>query len=292
MPDFHFSSIDGSVLAASAIRILLTVFIAWLVHIVATRSLRKAVEKRIPRVREESQAQLRARAQTINGAVSQVLKVVITIIALLAVLSEMHVEIAPMLAALGVAGLALGFAAQGIVRDYIHGTFILLEDWYRVGEVAILGGDAGLVEELSLRKTVLRNADGTRIIIPNSEISRASNMTRDWSRLNMDIGVAYGTDIDMAFAAINRVGEEMKADEVWGPDLITQPSAIRVNKLADSAIEIRVQADTKPLRQWALSGEFRKRLLLAFSADSIEIPWPHVKVYMGDGETTPGGGRE
>lgn len=282
MPDFTFPTIDASAVLAAAARILIIVIVAWAGYALIARATRKAVEARLPRVREESQAQVRARAATISGAVNQATKIVIAVVALIAVLGELSVEIAPMLAGIGVLGLALGFAAQGIVRDYIHGMFILMEDWYRVGEVALIGGDAGLVEELSMRKTVLRSADGTRIIIPNSTITKASNMTRDWARISLDIGVAYGTNIDQAFAAINRVGQEMKADADWGPDLITTPAAVRVNNLNSSSIDIRVTADTKPMRQWALAGEFRRRLLIAFEADGIEIPWPHMKVYFGD----------
>ncbi|MCH7654626.1 MAG: mechanosensitive ion channel family protein [Chloroflexi bacterium] len=287
MPEFDFY-IDGSALVASLLRVLLILFMSWFAHLVVTRATRKAVEFRIPRLQEETRQQLSARARTVSGALNQVVKVVLVILALLAILAEFGIQIAPMLGAVGVVGLALGFAAQGIVRDYIHGMFLLIEDWYRVGEWVKIDGEEGTVEELSLRRTMLRNSDGTRIIIPNSMVTKASNMARDWSRLNMNVPVAYETDVEKAFAAINLVGRELKADETWGPSLLTAPVAVRVNNLGDPAIEIRIMGDTKPGTQWGVSGEFRKRLLAQFEIDGIEIAFPHVKVYFGDRGDNPG----
>jgi small conductance mechanosensitive channel len=287
MPAFDFY-VDGSALAATLLRVLLILFTSWFVHLVVTRATRKAVDIRIPRMQEESRQQLSERARTVSGALNQVVKVVVVILALLAILAEFGIQIAPMLAAVGVVGLALGFAAQGIVRDYIHGMFLLVEDWYRVGDWVKIDGEEGTVEEVSLRRTMLRNSDGTRIIVPNSMITKASNMTRDWSRLNMNVPVAWGTDVEKAFAAINLVGERLKADETWGPNLLSAPVAVRVNNLGDPAIEIRIMAETKPNTQWAVSGEFRKRLIAQFDVDGIEIAFPHVKVYFGDRGDNPG----
>ena len=223
-----------------------------------------------------------ARATTITGALNQVIKVAIVILALLAILAEVGIQIAPMLAAVGVVSLALGFAAQGIVRDYIHGIYILTEDWYRVGEWVKIGNDEGEIEEVSLRRTVLRNMDGTIMIRPNSSVITASNMTRDLSRLNMSVRVAYGTNIEEAFAAINLGGMEFKADEVWGLDQLTAPAAVRISDLGESAIEILIRADTKPGTQWGITGEFRKRLLARFEMDDIAIPFQHLTVHFGD----------
>jgi small-conductance mechanosensitive channel len=271
----------------SLLRVLLIILISVVAYVAVARATRKAVQARIPLMNEESGQRLSARAITVTGALNQVIKFVIVILALLAILAECGVQIAPMLAAVGVVGLALGFAAQGIVRDYIHGIFILTEDWYRIGEWVKIDGDEGTVEELSLRRTVLRNTDGMLMIRPNSGVTTASNMTRDWSRLNMNVRVAYGTDIEKAFAAINLVGMEFKADEVWGPNLLTTPEALRISDLGDSAIEILIRADTKPGTQWGISGEFRRRLLARFEMDRIEIPFQHMKVYFGNHQDSP-----
>ncbi|MDA1035914.1 MAG: mechanosensitive ion channel family protein [Chloroflexi bacterium] len=274
-------------MAGSLLRVLLIALASFVAYVAVKKATRKAVQARIPLVKEENRLQLTARAMTITGALNQVIKVAVIVLMLLVILAEVGIEIAPMLAALGVVGLALGFAAQGIVRDYLHGIYILIEDWYRVGEWVKIDGDEGTVEEVSLRRTVLRNMDGTLMIRPNSSVITASNMTRDFSRLNMNIRVAYGTDIEKAFAAINLVGTEFKADEAWSVNLLTAPEAIRVSDLGESAIEILIRADTKPGTQWGISGEFRKRLLARFEMDGIEIPFQHMKVYFGNSQDSP-----
>jgi small-conductance mechanosensitive channel len=145
--------------------------------------------------------------------------------------------------------LAVGFAAQNMIRDYLHGFFIIMEDWYRVGEVAVIAGIGGLVVEVSLRRTVLRDLDGAMHVIPNSKIELASNLTRDWARSNLNVEVAYGVDLDRVTEAVNAVGEEMKADAVFGPDLLSTPHVEWIDKLGESG---------------------------------IKIPWPHAKVYFGN----------
>ena len=268
-------------------RVLLIVLTSFVAYFAVTRAAWKALQTRIPLIDEERSQRFDARATTITGALNQVIKVAIVILALLAILAEVGIQIAPMLAAVGVVGLALGFAAQGIVRDYIHGIYILAEDWYRVGDWVKIDDDEGEIEEVSLRRTVLRNMDGTIMIRPNSSVITASNMTRDLSRLNMSVRVAYGTNIEEVFAAINLVGMEFKADEVWGLDLLTAPAAVRISDLGESAIEILIRADTKPGTQWGISGEFRKRLLARFEMDDIAIPFQHLKVYFGDHQDSP-----
>ena len=286
IPEFDFV-VDGSAVAGSLLRVLLITLTSFVAYFAVKKVTRKAVQSRIPLVKEESRQRLTARATTIIGALNQVIKVALTALTLLVILAEVGIETAPMLAAVGVVGLALGFAAQGIVRDYLHGVYILIEDWYRIGDWVKIDGDEGTVEEVSLRRTVLRNMDGTLMIRPNSSVITASNMTRDLARLNMNVRVAYGTDVEKAFAAINLVGREFKADEAWSSDLLTPPEAIRISGLGESAIEILIRADTKPGTQWGISGEFRKRLLARFEMDDIVIPFQHLKVYFGDRQDSP-----
>ena len=215
-------------------------------------------------------------------AVTRTGSFIMWIIAWLMVLGELGVNLGPVMATVGLASLAIGFAAQNIVRDYLHGFFILMEDWYRVGEVANVAGIGGLVVQMSLRRTVLRDLDGTVHNIPNGRIEIGSNLTRDWARINLNMPVAYGANLDHVFRVINEVGEQMKADPVWGSDLVTAPHAERVNNFSDSGIEIKVLADTKPMMQWALTGALRKLLKERFDEEGIEIPWPHTKVYFGN----------
>ncbi|MFC1872057.1 mechanosensitive ion channel family protein [Chloroflexota bacterium] len=187
---------------------------------------------------------------------------------------------------LGVGGLAIAFAAQNLVRDFITGFFILLEDQYRVGDVVTVAGISGVVEEIGLRRTILRDLDGIVHSVPNGKVEISSNMTRKFSRVNMDISVGYGENLNRVIEVINAVCNEMAEDPTWKPDLITTPAVVRVNKLGDSGIDIKVVGDTKPSRQWAVMGELRLRIKNTFDAKGIEIPWPHTKVYFGNSPNT------
>ena len=233
-----------------------------------------------------------ARSKTLSRIVVQVFSVVIWLMAIVMILSQLGVDIAPLLAGIGVAALAFGFAAQNIIRDYLHGFFILMEDWYRVGEVAVIQGTGGLVENITLRRTVLRDLNGTLHIFPNSRVEQASNMTRDWSRINLDITVSYKENLSNVFRVINEIGRELKDDPTWGPDLLTTPEVTRVNNLGDHGVEIKILGDTKPIKQWALMGELRKRLKDRFDQEGIEIPWPHTKVYFGNALSSEGNNQQ
>ncbi|MFC1963863.1 mechanosensitive ion channel family protein [Chloroflexota bacterium] len=237
---------------------------------------------KIPKVGKKHEQELAERSNTLSRVVVQVLSAAIWILAFVIILTQLGVDIAPLIAGIGVGALALGLAAQNILRDYMYGFLIIMEDWYRVGEVANIAGIGGLVVDINLRRTTLRDLDGTMHIIPNSKIELCSNLTREWARINLDIGVAYKENLDNVFRVINEVGKEMKNDPAWGKDLITTPEVTRVNKLGDNGIDIKILADTKPMRQWALTGELRKRLKDRFDEEGIEIPWPHTKLYFGN----------
>ncbi|MFC1911695.1 mechanosensitive ion channel family protein [Chloroflexota bacterium] len=232
--------------------------------------------------RGESREGMKKRADTLESVFVGVGRILIAILVIFMILSELNVPIGPILAGFGVAGIAIGFGAQYLIRDLIAGVFILLENQYRVGDVAKTADIIGLVEEVNLRKTVLRDLDGIVHHIPNGEIKVASNYTRHFSRVNLDISVAYGTDLDHAISVINRVGQELAEEEKWAKVIRSAPQALRVNKLGDSGIDIKVLGDTKPMEQWSVMGELRLRLKKAFDAEGIEIPWPHAKVYFGN----------
>ena len=232
----------------------------------------------------ESGAGLKKREDTLLGVFMGLSQLIIIIIVAFMVLGELNINIAPILAGLGIAGIAVGFGAQYLIRDLIAGVFILMENQFRVGDVAKIADIAGLVEEVHLRKTVLRDLDGIVHHVPNGEIRVASNYTRRFSRVNLDVSVAYGTDLDKAMAVINKVGKELAEDENWKDRIITPPQALRVNKFGDSGIDIKILGDVRPMEQWATMGELRLRLKKAFDAEGIEIPWPHVKLYFGEPE--------
>jgi moderate conductance mechanosensitive channel len=260
----------------------LILLLAVIARFILRRVITRLISIRIPKIREESDDQLAVRSGTLSMATARTGSFIIWIIAVLMILGELGVNLGPVMATVGLASLAVGFAAQNIVRDYLHGYFILMEDWYRVGEVANVAGIGGLVVLVSFRRTVLRDLNGTEHNIPNSKIEIGSNLTRDWARINLDMPVAYGEDLDRVFRVIDEVGEQMMADPIWGVDLVTSPHAERVNNFGASAIEIKILADTKPMRQWALTGALRKLLKERFDQEGIEIPWPHTKVYFGN----------
>lgn len=264
------------------VRIVIILVAAAVLRSILTRIIKRAMRFRLPTKLWEDRQQSADRANTLSGVLVQIVSIVLWLVAILMVLSEVNLDIAPILATVGLGALAVGLAAQNVIRDYLNGFYIIMEDWYRVGEVAEIQGASGLVEELTLRRTVLRDLNGTQHIFPNGKVDSANNLTRDWSRIDLDVSVAYKENLTRVFEVINEVGQQMKDDAAWGPELLTVPAAKRVEKLGDSGIDIKILADTKPGKQWALAGELRRRLKDRFDAEGIEIPWPHTKVFFGD----------
>ncbi len=232
--------------------------------------------------RGESERGTEKRRDTLIGVFRWIGRILIILIVLLMILAELDINIGPVLAGFGIAGIAVGFGAQYLVRDLIAGIFILGENQYRVGDVARIADVSGLVEQITLRKTVLRDMDGVVHHVPNGEIRVASNHSRHFSRVNLDVPVDYGTDLDHAISVINRVGQDMAADENWRDRFVTSPQVLGIEKFGDSGIELKIVGDVKPSEQWAIMRELRLRLKKAFDAEGIEIPWPHTKVYFGN----------
>ncbi len=230
----------------------------------------------------ETEDEVKKRSNTLSRVLVGITQVFIFLIALFTILSELEIDITPILAGAGVLGIAIGFGAQSLVRDLVAGLFIILENQYRVGDVVKIADVAGLVEGINLRRTVLRDLDGVVHVVPNGEIRVASNFTKEWSRVNMNVSVAYGEDLDHVISVINRVGKELAEDAEWAPSILTPPRALRVDNLGDSGIEIKILGETKPIRQWDVMGQLRLRLKKAFDEEGIEIPWPHTKVYFGN----------
>ncbi len=230
---------------------------------------------------------LARRVQTLSGMLTTLAAIIVAIVALFMILGEIGVDVTPLLATAGVAGIAIGLGAQSLIRDMIAGLFILMEDQYNKGDVVKVAGIAGLVEDVTLKRTVLRDLDGIVHSIPNGEIKTASNYTKEYSRLNLDIPVAYGEDLERVIEVINRVGQEIAKDPLWGPKIRSAPQSLGVNRFGESGVEIKVLGDTKPMMQWEVMREFRLRIKKTFDQEHIEIPWPHVKLYYGQTGTAP-----
>jgi small conductance mechanosensitive channel len=264
-------------------KVLLIIIIAVVGHYLLRRLIRPILAKTMPRrMQGRPEEEIEQRVNTLNRIVIQLSGLTILIVTILTILSQVGVSITPILAGLGIVGIAVGFGAQTLVKDIISGFFVFFEDQYGIGDVAQVAGITGLVEDITLRRTILRDLDGIVHSVPNGEIRVASNYTKDWSRVNLNIGVGYGEDLDHVIEVINRVGKELAEDPNWSPLMLTAPQVLRVDALGDSGIDIKILGETKPIQQWAVMGELRKRLKRVFDEEGIEIPWPHTKVYFGN----------
>jgi len=223
---------------------------------------------------ELSAVELKKRMDTLDQLGGGVLQFLIAAIAGLMILSRLGLDIGPGVAGIGVVGIAVGFGAQSLIRDYLNGSLILLENQFAKGDVVRVAGVAGTVEDFTLRRTTLRDLDGIVHTVPNGEIKVASNLTRTWSRINQDVTVAYGTDIDMAIEVVDKVGKEMAADPLWRRRVLEPPRVERVEALAEYGVTLKILGSVRASDQWSASGDFRKRLLAAFKANGIEIPRP------------------
>lgn len=222
------------------------------------------------------------REDTFIRILSSTFGVIIWILASLMVLSELGIEIAPLLAAAGIAGLAFGFGGQYLIRDIISGLFVIMENQYRIGDVVCIDETCGLVEDITLRMTILRDLDGTVHHIPNGEIKKASNLSKFFARVNLNIGIAYSSNLEKVIAVVNRVGNELFQDPLWKDFIIKPPQFLRVDDFGDSAIIIKILGETKPLQQWDVTGELRKRLKIAFDKEGIEIPFPQRVIHQAE----------
>jgi small-conductance mechanosensitive channel len=265
-----------------AVKVVIILAIAIALNIFQKKMIPRVIIVGIPKVRVESRDQLAIRAKAMASIFIKIIAIIIWIISFVMVLGVIKVDITPLLATLGVASLGLGFAVQNIIRDYLQGLFIVMEDWYRIGDWVTIAGMEGEVEKVSPRRTVLREINGTMHVIPNSQIPFASNQTRDWARINLYVTVAYKEDISHVYQVINAVCQGLKDDLDFGTNLTTTPSAMRVSDLGARGVEICIRGYTKPGEQWGLTGELRKRIKNRFDQEGIEIPWPHTKVYFGN----------
>ncbi len=223
---------------------------------------------------ELSAVELKKRMDTLDDLGIRVIQVFIVAIAGLMLLGKLGLDIGPAVAGLGVIGIAVGFGAQTLVRDYLNGALILVENQFSKGDVVRIAGVSGTVEDFTLRRTTVRDIDGVVHTVPNGEIKVASNLTRVWARINEDVTVAYGTDIDRAIDVVDQVGRELHDDPVWKRRILEPPRVERVEALGEYGVTLKILGSVSAPEQWAAGGEFRKRLLAALEANGIEIPRP------------------
>ena len=288
--DIYWDNYEGSIFTGGFWRELLHDILNWIIRevpsililigmfiglmrllVLITSRMKKVVLRRAKKNKDIDIHETTKRVNTLSG-----------IIFLLIFLSKFNINIAPILASAGIGGLAVSFGAQEVVRDFISGFFILLEDQLRTGDWAIINGTTGLVEKIELRTITLRDASGVVHIFQNGKINSLSNMTKEWSAIVIDVGVAYKEDIDRVQNLMQKVGDQMLEDDLYA-DKILEPVEVQgVTELADSAVIIRVRIKTRPVQQWYIGREYRRLLKKTFYEQNIEIPFPHISVYWGE----------
>jgi small conductance mechanosensitive channel len=214
------------------------------------------------------------RARTLGSVITKVATALIVGIAVLMVLRELHLDIAPVLTGAGIVGLAVGFGAQTLVRDIISGFFLILEDQVRVGDVATINGVAGLVEELNLRTIVLRDGEGAVHVFPNGAINTLANRSKDFSYYVIDIPLAYKEDPDRVVATLRRIGSEIREDPAFAPFILEPIEVMGVDAFSDKSIMMKARIRTVPLKQWEVGRELRRRIVKAFDREGIVMVAP------------------
>ena len=265
----------------SGLRIVIITTLAYLVVRVVSESVRRLEEEISQGAGSDGQERLK-RARTISGLVRQALTALVIAIAVLMILRELRVDIMPILTGAGILGLAVGFGAQTLVKDFIAGFFLTVENRVRVGDVATINGTGGFVESVNLRTTVLRDMSGTVHVFPNGSIDTLANHTKDFSYYVIDMGVAYKEDTDHVVAVLKEVAAELQEDGNFGPDILEPLEVLGVDSFDDSQVVVKVRIKTIPLKQWAVGRELRRRIKKAFDARNIEIPFPHLSLYFGE----------
>lgn len=279
-----FSHFDYTSLLENAIRIAL-VFLAALVIWMLIRFVLSRLEHRILKMSEQkgsSPEEARKRAVTLTALLRRLSFMLYWFAVILTLLSQLGVKIGALLAGAGVAGLALSFGAQSLVRDVISGFFMVMENQIRVGDIATINGTSGTIEQINFRTTLMRDLNGGLHVFRNGSINDLANLTHDWGGYTFEIGVAYKEDMDKVIEVIKRVGAEMKEDKEVGAVMIEDMEIFGVNQLADSSVTVKGRLKTRPGSQWSTGRAFLARIKKAFDAEGIEIPFPHRTFYFGE----------
>lgn len=266
-------------LSRTLLRIALILVIAWIMMAVSRRAipiLRRQLQK------HTHDPEQHKRLETLGRVLRYIAAVTITLIAAMLMLSELGISIAPILASAGIVGLAIGFGAQSLVKDYFTGFFLLLENQVRQGDVVEVAGLGGLVEELTLRYIRLRDYEGSVHFIPNGIVTTVTNRSRGYAYALVDINVAYRENLEAVFNVIRQVAAEIRADEALGPLILEEIDLAGVDAWADSGVTIRFRIKVQPLQQWTVKRAFLLRLKNEFDRLGIEIPFPHLTLYAGE----------
>ena len=275
-------TIQNSYLDNPFIQILLTILITALLHLVFRDAIGRIVARTIHSHKYASKIEERKRVETLARVFRAVLGFLLWTIAVLVILMQLHVQLAPLLTGAGLVGVIIGFGAQNTLKDYLAGMFIILENQYRVGDIVTLkagGGEvSGVVEDITLRVTRLRDLDGNLHTVPNGASSVVTNRSFKFANVNIDVHVSYDSDLETAREVINRVGLEQAEDEHWKRSVLEPIQFLRVDSFNDFSVTLKSIGKVQPAMQWDLAGDFRLRIKKAFEEAGVKIPLPQLVV--------------
>lgn len=268
---------------SSGLRILLIIVVTFVILKIIYRLI-NGLESRIAARSGafDSALETGRRLTTITSLLKHLVFIILFGIAAMIVLREIGVDIAPIIAGAGIMGLAVSFGAQNLVRDIISGFFMIMEDQVRVGDVAVVNGTGGTVEELNFRTIVIRDLEGTVHVFPNGAVTELSNKSKGWSRYVIDMGVAYKENVDHVMEVMKQLGKELSEDKDFGPLILEPLEVLGVDNFGSSEVVIKCMVKTRPLKQWEVGRELRRRIKNKFDELGIEIPFPHMSVYWGE----------
>lgn len=271
----------GEAIAGAALRLTLVLVGAAIAVEAAGFVIGRALDRMAARtVEPRRRAQLHTLSPLLKGAAQSA----IVIVATLTALSEIGVQVGPLLAGAGVVGIALGFGAQTLVKDLLTGVFLVIEDIVSVGDIVKIGDSAGVVERMTLRTIRLRDLDGTLHVFPYGEAQVVHNLTKTFSYYVFNLQISYGSDIDKALRIIREVGEGMQRDADFADKILEPIEVMGVDSLADSGVVLKARIKTKPIQQWTVGREYNRRIKQAFDRAGIEIPFPHMKLVLPEGQ--------
>jgi len=259
--------------------ILAVLILIIIIVIIVSRRIRKLIEKKI----SDDRILIKKRTFTFISVVSNLIIIIAVVAAALIIGDEIGINITPLLAGAGVAGIVIGFGAQSLIKDLINGVFILIEQWFHIGDIVTIGNTSGTVERLNLRTTVIRDIEGTVHYIPNGEITKLSNQTQLWSRAVVEVGVHYSEDTDRVVKVLEDVFEDLVNDKNYKKVILERPVILGdggISELGDSAVVFKIICKVKPGEQWTIARQMRKRIKDKFDEIGIEIPYPCTNVYM------------
>lgn len=262
--------------------ILIVILIALRISAFILKKLRKTLIHRADKKDKHDLAEAEKRINTLISIIGGSVTIFLWTIFIMIALNKFGVEIGPILASAGIVGVALGFGAQELVRDFLSGFFILLEDQVRTGDIAIINGTGGTVEKIELRTITLRDLAGVVHVFQNGKINTLANMTKEWSAMVFDVRVAYKDDVDKVMQVMKETGDTLQKDELFSASIIEPIEIFGVDAYNDSSLIVKARIKTKPIQQWTVGREYRRRLKLAFDKHNIRIPFPHTTLYWGE----------